>query len=182
MGEVDIKIYCDGSSGKMGSAGWGIVIITNLEERHYYGGVPRHATNQVAELRAAIEALRQIKPKRRGKWKIEIRSDSAYLVNCFRDGWIANWRRKNWLVKGKERPNRAWWETLEALVVLHEVEFIHVKGHAGDHYNEICDKLAVGGRKRCEAGGGGFLPTVRALPSDGPQPKRRRAGGSPRRS
>lgn len=110
------------------------------------GGAAVGHTNQTAELMAAIKALSRLSRKRR--WSVLVRSDSAYLVNCFREGWIENWRRKGWRHKGGERPNRTLWETLEALVAFHDVEFEHVKGHSGDTYNERADRLAVAARER----------------------------------
>lgn len=115
------------------------------------GGVRQGTTNQQMEIVACIVALRKIKRGKR-RYKVLIRSDSAYVVNCFREGWIENWRRKEWRHKGGERPNRAYWETLESYVALHDVEFEHVKGHAGDKYNERADELAVAGRLAAQNG------------------------------
>lgn len=139
-----ILIYADGSAGKDSSGGWGAVLLYGSRKIEISGGVLQGTTNQQAEIVACIVALRKIKKDRR--YKVLIRSDSAYVVNCFREGWIKNWRRKEWRHKGGERPNRAYWETLESLVELHDVEFEHVRGHAGDKYNERADELAVAGR------------------------------------
>lgn len=72
-------------------------------------------------------------------------SDSAYLVNCFLQGWIPNWRRRDWRkADGKPVANREFWETLENLVEQYkEVRFVHVKGHNGTANNELADQQAV---------------------------------------
>lgn len=141
-----VLIYADGSSGADGSGGWGAVLMYRDKKIEIKGGVPEGATNQRMEIMACIVALRRLNTKRR--WKVLIRSDSAYVVNTFREGWILNWRRKDWRHKGGERPNREYWETLESLVDLYNVEFEHVRGHAGDTYNERADELAGQGRLR----------------------------------
>ena len=46
------------------------------------GGEPQ-TTNQRMELTAVIEGLAAISGRRR----VRVHSDSAYIVNCFRDGW-----------------------------------------------------------------------------------------------
>ena len=139
-----VVIYADGSAGKDTSGGWGAVLMYGDKKVEIKGGVPEGATNQRMEMMACIVALKKLKQTRR--WKVLIRSDSAYVVNCFREGWIKNWRRKDWRHKGGERPNRELWETLESLASLYDVEWEHVKGHAGITYNERADELAVAGR------------------------------------
>lgn len=102
-------------------------------------------TNQQMEIMAAILALRKIKTNR--PRKVIIRSDSAYVVNCFRDGWIPNWRERGWKNSGgKPVANRALWETLDAWVAIHDVTFEKVKGHSGDRYNDMADELATKAR------------------------------------
>lgn len=110
------------------------------------------STNQTMELQAAILGLSRcwydpdpIKAgnKRRSK-RVLIYSDSAYLTNCFIQGWIPKWRNKDWKnSEGKPVANRPMWETLDSLVSLYkEVKFVHVKGHAGNRLNELADHHA----------------------------------------
>lgn len=91
------------------------------------------------ELTAAIEGLAAISGRRR----VHLHSDSAYVVNCFRDRWHERWERIGWVNAGK-RPvaNRDLWERLLAESRRHEVVWHKVKGHSGEELNERVDRLA----------------------------------------
>jgi ribonuclease HI len=134
-------MYADGSSWD-GFGGVGCVLLWKdriLEVKVPFNGPG--CTNQKMEIFAVIVGLMRIKADR--PRRVIVRSDSAYVVNCFRQGWIENWRRKNWHKSGGGLvANREYWETLELWVALHDVEFEHVRGHAGDYYNERADELA----------------------------------------
>ena len=70
--------------------------------------------------------------------------DSAYVVNSFLQGWIYNWVKKGWKTAGGDPvKNRELWEELYELTKKHQVEFIKVKGHADNEFNNRCDQLAV---------------------------------------
>ena len=63
------------------------------------------------ELTAAIEALAAIEGHRR----VHLHSDSAYVVNCFRERWWERWERQGWRNAGKQPvANRDLWERLLA--------------------------------------------------------------------
>lgn len=94
------------------------------------------------ELRAAIEGLKALKEPCR----VKLYSDSAYLINSFNEGWIDNWKRNGWTRgdKKEELKNQDLWKELERLTNVHSVDFIKVKGHSDNEYNNRCDKLATG--------------------------------------
>ena len=74
---------------------------------------------------------------------VELFTDSAYLKNAFTQGWLANWKRKGWLSEGKSAvKNKDLWTKLDKLVENRNIKFNWVKGHAGDSFNERCDKIA----------------------------------------
>lgn len=141
-----VTIYTDGSSSPADkSGGWAALLIANGREKEV-AGWEVDTTNQRMELMAAIGGLSALKQKRR--WKVKLYSDSAYLVNCFLQEWYVKWRANGWLnYRNKPVANRELWETLESLVVLYDVEFIHVKGHAGHPVNERVDRLASEARR-----------------------------------
>jgi ribonuclease HI len=65
-------------------------------------------------------------------------------VNAINKGWAVRWRSQGWMRNKKDAAeNPDLWERLLALVDKHEVEFIWVRGHAGNAENEIADRLAV---------------------------------------
>lgn len=148
MKQYDVVIYCDGSAELSdGSGGWAAILLGRRgKRREYKQGRPEGHTNQTAEIMAAILGLSKLK---RDNLRVLIRSDSQYVCKTFSEGWIEDWKRKGWRGKGGgERPNRALWETLESLVVLHKcVDFEHVKGHNGNVENERADVLANEGRR-----------------------------------
>lgn len=102
-------------------------------------GAEAMTTSQRMELTAALEGLRAIPGRRR----VRLHSDSAYLVNCFRDRWWERWGRNGW-VGSKRQPvaNRDLWERLVAESLRHEVEWVKVAGHSGEPLNERVDALA----------------------------------------
>ena len=87
------------------------------------GGNP-DTTNNIMEITAVIEGLKLLKEP----CKVQIYSDSAYLVNAFNQHWIENWIKKNWQNSKKEPvKNKELWLELYTLVKQHEVKFIKVK-------------------------------------------------------
>jgi len=144
-----VIIYSDGAcAGNPGPGGWAAIIIDGDTEREVVGGEPS-TTNQRMELRAALEGLRAVPAGRR----VDLYSDSAYLINCFRDRWYVRWRANGWL-NAQKRPvdNRDLWEALLAEAARHEVTWHKVAGHAGVPLNDRADRLAVAAIPRRPAG------------------------------
>ena len=92
------------------------------------------------EIRGALEGLRSLHRPRR----VGVYSDSAYVVNCFRDKWYERWLRNGWKnAQKKPVENRDLWEALIAEVERHQVTWHKVAGHSGDPLNDRADRLAV---------------------------------------
>jgi ribonuclease HI len=114
------------------------VIVDGATEREI-SGREAPTTNQRMELRAAIEGLAAIPGRRR----VHLYTDSAYVLNCFRDRWWERWERNNWIGANKKPvTNRDLWERLIAETRRHDVEWHKVKGHSGDVMNDRVDRLA----------------------------------------
>ena len=135
----EITIYTDGAcSGNPGPGGWGAILMYKENKKEISGG-KKDTTNNEMEVTAVIEALKQLKYP----CTVKVYSDSAYVVNCFKQGCIYNWQKNGWKNAQKEPvKNRELWEALYALVKQHKVEFIKVKGHSDNEYNNRCDELA----------------------------------------
>ena len=132
-------MYTDGAcSGNPGPGGWGAIVIEGGEEREISGGEPS-TTNQRMELMGAIEGLAAID----GQQRVQLYTDSAYVMNCFRDRWYERWERSGWVNSGKQPvANRDLWERLIAQTRRHEVVWHKVRGHSGDPLNDRVDRLA----------------------------------------
>ena len=135
----EIIIYTDGAcSGNPGPGGWGSILMykDNVKE---ISGASKNTTNNVMELTAVIEALKVLK----FKCNVKLYSDSAYVVNAFNQKWIYGWMKNGWKNSNKESvKNKELWEELYTLTKIHNVEFIKVKGHADNKYNNRCDEMA----------------------------------------
>jgi ribonuclease HI len=137
----EITLYTDGAcSGNPGPGGWAAIIIDGDQERIVSGAAPR-TTNQRMELTAALEGLAAIPEGRR----VHLHSDSAYIVNCFRDRWWERWEQNGWKNAQKQPvANRDLWERLVAENRRHDVVWHKVAGHADDALNNRVDALARG--------------------------------------
>jgi ribonuclease HI len=135
-----VIIYTDGAcEGNPGPGGWAAIIIEGGHQREL-SGAELDTTNQRMELTAAIRGLKALKG---GPRQVALYSDSAYVVNCFRDKWYERWRQNGWR-NAQKRPveNRDLWEELVALHEKHDVTWHKVAGHTGDPLNERADRLA----------------------------------------
>ncbi len=137
----NVTIYTDGAcSGNPGPGGWGAVLMYK-DKKKEISGAQKNTTNNIMELTAVIEALKLLKYP----CKVDLYSDSAYVVNGFEKGWIYNWVKNNWKTSDKKPvKNKELWEELYKLTKIHEVKFIKVKGHADNEFNNRCDQLATG--------------------------------------
>ncbi|MCI8384306.1 MAG: ribonuclease HI [Clostridia bacterium] len=134
-----VVIYTDGAcSGNPGPGGWGTILMYQENKKEIAGG-KKNTTNNVMELMAVIEGLKLLKYP----CEVDLYSDSAYVVNAFTQGWIANWVKNNWKTAGKEPvKNQELWKELYELTQIHKVNFNKVKGHSDNEYNNRCDELA----------------------------------------
>ena len=135
----EVTIYTDGAcSGNPGKGGWGAILIY-AKEKKYMSGSKQLTTNNQMELTATIEALKAIsKPS-----NIALYTDSQYVKNGI-TSWIFNWKKNGWKTANKKPvANKDLWIQLDKYVDFHSVKWFWVKGHSGDHYNEIADELAV---------------------------------------
>ncbi len=135
----EVTIYTDGAcSGNPGKGGWGAILIYGKEEE-YISGSKQLTTNNQMELTATIQALKIIeKPSNIGLY-----TDSQYVKNGITN-WIFNWKKNGWKTANKKPvANKDLWIELDKYVDFHSVNWFWVKGHSGNHYNEIADELAV---------------------------------------
>lgn len=115
-------------------ASWCILRKVQKEYKKAY----ENTTNNQMELLAVIEGLKFLKEA----CEVHVYSDSAYVVNAYRENWIAGWKAKNW-TRGKAGvlKNRELWMSLDELVNKHQVVFHKVKGHGDNVFNNRADAL-----------------------------------------
>jgi ribonuclease HI len=130
-------VFTDGSClGNPGRGGWAWAI----EDGPFASGAEQATTNQRMEVRAVLEALRAL------EGPLVVASDSAYVVNCFKQHWYVGWQRRNWRnSQGAPVANQDLWEPLIAMALdpSRLVQFRKVLGHSGDPMNDLVDRLAV---------------------------------------
>ena len=140
-----VQIYTDGAcSGNPGPGGWGAILVYNSVEKELSGGEAR-TTNNRMELTAVIQALLAL----RESCRVELYSDSKYVIDALEKGWAWGWRRKGW-IKSDKKPalNPDLWTMLLDLTQQHEMHYHWVKGHAENAFNNRCDALAVAEREK----------------------------------
>ena len=145
MNKKHVVIYTDGAcSGNPGPGGFGVILQYGEYRKEISKGFPE-TTNNRMELLAPIQALSRLKEP----CEVKVYSDSAYLVNAFRQHWLDNWQRRNW-IKSDKKPveNQDLWKELLDFAQKHKIEWIKVKGHADNPLNNRCDELATGEIKR----------------------------------
>jgi ribonuclease HI len=135
-----ITIYTDGAcKGNPGPGGWGVLLKSGATEKELCGG-ERETTNNRMEMTAVIRALEALKRP----CKVNLHLDSKYVLQGITE-WLPGWKAKGWKTASKQPvKNVDLWQQLDALVNSggHEIEWIWVKGHAGDPGNERADALA----------------------------------------
>jgi len=168
MSGADLIIYSDGGcSGNPGPGGWGCVIVDeNLsggraidpadpdisarsaltapgtDREIVRSGGEAMTTNNRMELIAVIEALTLVSGT--ASWAsrpVSVYTDSQYVQKGI-TLWINGWKRNGWRTASKQPvKNQDLWIRLDALALALKPRWVWVKGHAGIHYNEICDRL-----------------------------------------
>ncbi len=133
-----IEIWADGGCrGNPGPGGWGVLLRAGTHEKELWGGEPA-TTNNRMELTAVIRALEAMKRPVHAR----IHTDSQYVQKGISE-WIHGWKRNGWKTSDKKPVKNAdLWQELDGLAARHKLEWLWVRGHAGDPGNERADALA----------------------------------------
>lgn len=143
-----IHVWTDGSCyPNPGPGGWACIIDfkPGVDRASRHSGHLPDATNNIAEMTAVTEALTKI-PKGSS---VVIHCDSEYVINGATK-WMPGWLRRGWRkADGAPVLNQDEWKALMRAIARHEnVAWTWVRGHAGDPFNEECDKLAAEAREQ----------------------------------
>lgn len=140
---MKIELYSDGSAtvaSKPGGYGF-VVVFDGIKVYEGYGHMEK-ATNNDAELEAAVQGLAYVLKMRIdghipiGQHEVWLVSDSEIVL-----GWA------NGTYRFKQLHKMQKFNQLRHVVQKLNVKTRWVEGHSGDEYNELCDKLANRGRK-----------------------------------
>lgn len=96
------------------------------------------------EVMAVLDALQTLLAE--SDRPLVVVSDSTYVVNCFRDRWWKGWQERGWRNSQKQPvANQDLWRPLIERYHLDadRLNFQWVKGHSGNHMNDLVDALAV---------------------------------------
>ena len=135
----NVTLYTDGAcSGNPGIGGYCAILIYDGKEKVVSGG-EKMTTNNRMELTGIVKGLQALK---RG-CKVDVYTDSAYVVNAFEQDWIGYWICHNWRTTSKtDVQNVDLWKQLLKETERHQITFNKVKGHADVELNNRCDSVA----------------------------------------
>ena len=135
----NILIFTDGAAkGNPGKGGFGVVILHNKKVVEI-GGYKAHTTNNEMELKAVVEALKEVVSK---KAPAEIYTDSKYVVEGAK-GWVFGWAKNGWKTKANSDVlNKELWQELLPLLGKVEIVWYKIPGHSGLAGNERADVIA----------------------------------------
>ena len=139
-------MYCDGSCRNNGaenaSGGFAYAIYVDDVLVECSSGKMVNTTNNIMELRAAIEGCYALERYHRGYCTIY--SDSAYIINCYEQKWYKKWLQNNWKnSKGEDVANQDLWKILIKFFEDEHYDFKKVEGHSDDKRNNFVDKMAT---------------------------------------
>lgn len=146
-----MKIYTDGACTKAGSGGWAFVCVRDGDVVFTHSGGMRKTTNNQMELIAFIEAVKHALRHYKSEKVIVVLSDSQYVVRGA-NTWLSGWKSNRWRTsKRKPVANEGLWRQIDALLSSWRdkghvpLSIKWVRGHNGDYFNEVADKLAKEG-------------------------------------
>ena len=162
-------VYTDGAClGNPGPGGWAWAVPNG----RWASGAAALTTNQRMEVQAVLSAVTTL------DGRVDVVSDSTYVVNCFRDRWWEGWLKRGW-TNSQKKPvaNRDLWEPLIDVYRADptRLSFRWVKGHSNDVMNDLVDALAVeAARTQQDATGDAppsELPAADIVAADGSDPR-----------
>lgn len=133
MSRENIFIYTDGScKGNPGPGGWAAILLEDEAKKPFaiLKGSDPQTTNNRMEMTAVIEALKFIHKNKFQNSNIKLFSDSNLVIQTLISGW-------------KRKANKDLWQELDQFNQKISIEYIWVRGHAKNKWNNECDKIAT---------------------------------------
>lgn len=142
---------CQGNGKDVNKGGFGVVVLDKDENLLYnYSRLSENTTNNREELKAILYSFLNYGVNINNQFLFNldipiVYSDSAYAVNTLND-WMFNWANRGWLKSDNQKP-----ENLDLIQAYYDwyskgyrIELKKVRGHAGNQWNELADRLATG--------------------------------------
>jgi ribonuclease HI len=140
MSLPEVEIYSDWGARPNPGPWWYWVVMKYKWIVKEFSGFEENTTNNRMELMWAIIGLEKLNTKS----KVNLYTDSSYVVNWIEKWWAEKWKENNWFrTKTEKAINYDLWDRLLKIVKKHEVSFNWVKWHNGHIENERCDELAT---------------------------------------
>jgi ribonuclease HI len=141
-----VQIYTDGScdlndSTQPNNGGIGIVVLKDQEIIAKISKQFKNTTNNKMELLAIIEGLLYCLNNGFKDQEIIIFSDSQYCIHGITE-WVVKWRKNGYSKKGGLISSELWYVLDNLKSSFNYLSFEWVKGHNGNKYNEMADRLA----------------------------------------
>ena len=140
---------CSGNGSTYATGGFGVVGLKNRIGIYYYSEGSSQTTNNREELKAILFVMKRFGVKERVFEQLPeeyypiVYSDSAYSVNTLTD-WMFRWADNDWKKSDGKIPENL--DLIKEYYDLYQqgyrIELKHVKGHAGNYWNELVDRMA----------------------------------------
>ncbi len=137
-----VNIYsdgaCSGNQNDINIGGWGTILEMGEHTKELYDG-DKNTTNNKMELTALLEGLKCLK---RYNLKLNIYSDSAYVINGLTQKWYVNWEKNGWKTSQKKPvENKELWEQIISIIKkIDNISYFHIKGHLDINNSKEVDK------------------------------------------
>lgn len=147
-----LKMYTDGACSSNPGPGGYSAIICCKDKIIKQSGFENNTTNNRMELMGVIKGIDKVLELIYQECLpiniIEINSDSAYVVNAINQDWINVWKKNKFkTTQNNDVKNVDLWKALDKQIeeldfIDVKLKFVKVKGHNGNYFNEMADKIA----------------------------------------
>ncbi len=147
-----LKMYTDGACSSNPGPGGYSAIICCKDKIIKQSGFENNTTNNRMELMGVIKGIDKVLELIYQECLpiniIEINSDSAYVVNAINQDWINVWKKNKFkTTQNNDVKNVDLWKALDKQIeeldfINVKLKFVKVKGHNGNYFNEMADKIA----------------------------------------
>lgn len=141
--QKSVELFTDGSwKGKLQAGGWSSLLVYWPHWKLLTSG-EQDTTISRMELYGVVRGLEELTEP----CNVKVIADSSMVVQII-NGWIYNWKRKNWITKGGTPvANLDLIKRLYELMQIHNVHAVWVKAHTNrtdyqSNANRICDYYA----------------------------------------